>query len=210
MHHGVSVIIEDSPDLVFLDLESEADISFQLLDSIQNASFLLIFTSINDTHAIRAFQYGALDYIIRPFSLPHLIRCFDRIKRTILKEEVFLKLDKIIQKNQLRSANHISLPTLEGIVVLALAEISRIETDRAHCIAHLVHDEKIYLSAPIKEIESKLPEEIFVRIHTSHLINLNFVRQYSKEEGGHIYLKDGSKIPIARRRKKAFLARLIQ
>jgi len=210
MHQGVSFILEEAPDLVFIDLASKADTSFQLLDRIRNHSFLLVFIADDDVHAMRAFAYGALDYLIRPFSLPHLIRCFDRIKQTLSREEVFEKLDALLQKHQIRNASHISLPTSEGVVVLAIAEISRIETHQANSIAHLENADKVFISKSIKEMESMLPQEIFVRIHTSHLINLNFVRQYTKADGGHLYLKDGSRIPIARRRKKAFFARLIQ
>lgn len=205
---GILCIKEYKPDLIFLDLEMDGAASFDMLDSFKNPSFKIIFTAVDEKYALRAFQYGAIDYILKPFAAEQILSSIDRVKKTQFNEAIYNRLDYLIRQNHIGQNYKITIPTSEGINVLSVSNILRIEADRSYCSIYLTDGDRILVSKPLKEIESMLPGDLFFRIHSAYLINLDYVKRYSKEDGGNVILNDGSHIPIARRRKKEFFERL--
>ncbi len=208
VEQGIQLIENQKPDLIFLDLEMGDSSSFGMLDYFKNPTFKIIFTSEDEKHALKAFKYGAIDYIIKPFVPQDILSSIDRVKRTQFNEAIYNRLDYLIRQNHIGPNYKITIPTSEGINVLSISDILRIEADRSYCFIYLTDGDRILVSKPLKEIESLLPSDIFFRIHSAYLINLDYVKRYSKEDGGKVILNDGSHIPIARRRKKEFFERL--
>ena len=205
---GISLVEEHKPDLIFLDLDIEDASSFDMLDAFKNPTFKIIFTTIDEKYALKAFKYGAIDYIIKPFAPQDILSAIDRVKRTQFNEAIYNRLDYLIRQNHLGSNHKITIPTSEGINVISISDILRIEADRSYCFIYLSDGDRILVSKPLKEVENMLPASIFFRVHSAFLINMNFVKRYKKEDGGHVILNDGSHVPIARRRKKEFFDRL--
>jgi len=208
IEEGIQYIEEHKPDLIFLDLEMDGSSSFDMLDSFKNPSFKIIFTTEDEKYALKAFKYGAIDYILKPFAPQDILSSIDRVKRTQFDEAIYNRLDYLIKQNHIGQNHKITIPTSEGINVLSISDIVRIEADRSYCFIYLTDGDRILVSKPLKEIESQLPNDIFFRIHSAYLINLDYVKKYSKEDGGNVILNDGSHAPIARRRKKEFFERL--
>lgn len=207
-NEGIQLIENHKPDLIFLDLEMKDTASFEILDYFKNPTFKIILTSEDEKHALKAFKYGAIDYIVKPFNPQDVLNSIDRVKRTQFNEAIYNRLDYLIRQNHVRPNYKITIPTSDGINVLSISDILRIEADRSYCFIYLTDGDRILVSKPLKDIESMLPEEVFFRVHSAYLINLDYVKRYSKEDGGNIILNDGSHIPIARRRKKEFFERL--
>ena len=205
---GIQYIEDHKPDLIFLDLEMDGSAPFQMLDSFKNPSFKIIFTTEDEKYALKAFKYGAIDYILKPFVPQDILSSIDRVKRTQFNEAIYNRLDYLIRQNHIGQNYKITIPTSEGINVLSISDILRIEADRSYCFIYLTDGDRILVSKPLKEIENMLPSDVFFRIHSTYLINLDYVKRYSKEDGGNVILNDGSHIPIARRRKKEFFERL--
>lgn len=205
---GIRYIEDHKPDLIFLDLEIDNSSSFDMLHYFKNPTFKIVFTSEDEQHALKAFKYGAIDYIIKPFAPQDILSSIDRVKRTQFNEAIYNRLDYLIRQNNIGQNYKITIPTSEGINVLSISDILRIEADRSYCFIYLTDGDRILVSKPLKEIESMLPRDTFFRIHSAYLINLDYVKRYAKEDGGAVILNDGSHIPIARRRKKEFFERL--
>jgi two-component system LytT family response regulator len=208
MEEGIQCIEKHKPDLIFLDLEPSDVSAFALFAHFKNPAFKVIFTSNDEKHALKAFKHGAIDYIIKPFAPQDILNSIDRVKRTQYNEAIYNRLDYLIRQNPINLNHKITIPTSEGINVLSISDIIRIEADRSYCFIYLTDGDRILVSKPLKEIESLLPGDVFFRIHSAYLINLDFVKRYSREDGGLVILNDGSHVPIARRRKKDFFERL--
>jgi two-component system LytT family response regulator len=91
---------------------------------------------------------------------------------------------------------------------VALENIIRIEADSNYSVFHLADKEKITVSKVLKEYEELLPEQQFVRIHKSSIVNLDYVTEYNSKNGLEVLLVDGQKIAVSRRRSSDFLERI--
>lgn len=205
---GLKAIEVHKPDLIFLDLEIEDVSPFDMLDAIKNPTFKIIFTTRDEKYALQAFKYGAVDYLVKPYVAQDILSAIDRVKKSQFNEAIYNRLDYLLRQNHMGQNHKITIPTSEGINVLSVSDIVRVEADRSYCFIYLTDGDRILVSKPLKEIESMLPPAIFFRVHSAYLINLDFVKRYKKEDGGNVILNDGSHIPIARRRKKEFFERL--
>ena len=110
-------------------------------------------------------------------------------------------------KKQEPGLKKIAIPTPEGFDFIPISDILRCEARGAYTEIHTIHPKKLLVSRPLKDYENLLPEDIFFRIHNSHLINLNYIKKYSRGRGGYVELEDGSIIEVAIRRKDEFLKR---
>ncbi len=203
---GLKLIEDVKPNLVFLDIEIEGGTSFQLLDRLKHVSFKIIFTTAYDQYALKAFKYGAIDYLLKPYSPKDVVRSIERVKKTQYDQTIFNRLDYLIKQNKPSQNIKINIPTSEGMNIVSVSNIIRIEAYRSYCFAYLSDGDRILVSKPLKDLEAMLPDYMFFRVHSAHLINMDYVKKYIKEDGGSIVMNDGCHIPIARRRKSEFLA----
>ena len=90
---------------------------------------------------------------------------------------------------------------------MQVTQISRCEALSGYCNIFTIDGQKYLSTKSIKDYEDILPDDIFYRIHNSHLINLNCIKKYYKGRGGFIEMDDGVLIEVASRRKDEFLAR---
>jgi len=187
------IIAELQPDLVFLDAHIESDNGFHFLDSVTERTFLLIITANDEKHAIKAFKYDAIDYIIKPYN-PQKIK--SGIKKVLNIKELFSKIN---------INSKISFRTHNGINIIDYNEIIYASTYNPYSKLHMANDRSIVISKTIKELESILPKTQFFRLHSSYLININKLEKYTKEDGGYVVMTCGTSIPLARRRKIDFL-----
>ncbi|MFT6334721.1 MAG: two-component system LytT family response regulator [Saprospiraceae bacterium] len=208
INDGLSLIENTRPDLVFIDIEIDGGTSFQLLDKLVHMSFKIIFTTAYDQHALKAFKYGAVDYLLKPYSPQDVLKSVERVRRTLYDQAIFNRLDFLIKNNKPEHNKKMSIPTSEGVSVISVNDIVKVEADRSYCFICLSDGERMLVSKPLKEIEENLPSKMFFRVHTTHLINMEYIKKYVKEDGGYVIMNDGSSVPIARRRKQHFLEML--
>lgn len=198
---GLCLIESANPDLVFLDLKLQDRLSFELLDQLEECSFYLIITTAYDEYAIKAFKYDAIDYILKPYVPKDIISAVSRVLEKEKSNAVFKKLNSILDRSKNR--HRISLATNEGIRICSEEEITRIEASGSYCKVFLV-EENLMISKPLAEIERLLSSENFIRVHSGHTVNKNFVKSFKNADGGYIEMNDGAQVPIARRRKQYF------
>lgn len=202
---GKELIESTSPDIVFLDIRLQNKTGFQLLDSLKRRSFRLIITTAYEKFALEAFKYNAIDYILKPYSPTDVKKAVDRVIKKKEDEKLFEKLSDLIQANDKKS-NRITVSTEEGLYVLEISEILRLQSNQSYSKVFMKDENNILTSKSLNELHLKLPGNKFYRVHNSHVVNIDFVRQISNEDGGYLIMSDGSQVPIARRRKQDFLA----
>ncbi len=199
---GTELIKSVKPDLVFLDINLGNECGFRLLDQFLLKPFKVIITTAYEKYALEAFKYQAVDYLLKPYSPFQVRQAIERVCKLEEGTKAYTKLKSLISRS--KPMSKISLPSTDGIHIFNVNEIIRAEADRAYCILYFDINAKIIISKSLKEIENLLPNNFF-RTHTSHLINMDKLVKYAKEDGGYALMSDGAKIPIARRRRVEFL-----
>ena len=205
---GKELIEEQEPDVIFLDIDLDDGTGFDLLDSIENIDFAIIFTTAFNDYAIKAFKYNAVDYLLKPFSIEELQTSIEKAKVALSSEVTYHRIKALVNQVHGLADGKIPIYTLDGISIYKISEIVRLEADRAYCKLTLDTSKQIIVSKPLKEVESILPLNTFFRPHKSFIININFVQKYVKEDGGYILLSNGETVPISRRKKDEFITLL--
>jgi len=206
---GQELIRQKKPELVFLDIEMPYGNGFDLLNALMPIEFEVIFVTAFDKYVLQALKYSALDYLLKPINIDELRSAVQnavlRIRRNSVNQQLNNLLDNF--KKQESGLKKIAIPTADGFDFILIDNIIRCEALGAYTKIHINNSKKIVVSMSLKDYEAILPEDIFFRIHNSHLINLNYVKKYNRGRGGFIELDDGSVIEVATRRKDEFLKR---
>lgn len=207
---GVDMIRQQKPDLVFLDISMPDGSGFDLLEQVHGQKFELIFATASDAHAIKAIKYSACDYLLKPIDIDELRLAVDRVVNKRQSTPNMDNLQFLIQHLRKADENYqkITLPTGNAYEIVNIRDIIRCEADGSYTTFYLNDKRKLLISAGLKHYEELLPESEFIRVHHHHLINMNHVVRFLKEDGGYAVMSDGSRIEISRRKKETFMERL--
>ncbi|MDP1803112.1 MAG: LytTR family DNA-binding domain-containing protein [Bacteroidota bacterium] len=210
VNDGVEVIKKENPELVFLDISMPDGSGFDLLEKVQGHKFELIFATASDQHAIRAIKYSACDYLLKPIDIDELKNAVEKVAQKKNASPNMENLNFLIQqlKKSDDSFQKITLPTGNAYEIVNIKDIIRCEADGSYTTFFLTDKRKLMISAGLKHYEELLPENEFIRVHHHHLINMNHVVRFLKEDGGYAVMSDGTKIEISRRKKDAFMDKL--
>jgi two-component system LytT family response regulator len=211
-HSGESAldaIQELHPQILFLDIEMPRMNGFEMLEKVREINFEIVFTTSYDQYALKAIRFSALDYLLKPIDREELQKAVQKVLQRLrypLPQQLEILLQKI---NQPASAiQKIALPTMEGLQMIPVNSIISCESDSNYTVFLLKNKQKIIVSRTLKEIEELLEEYTFLRVHHSHLVNLNEVNKYIKGEGGYLVMSDESTVDVSRSRKEMLLKKL--
>lgn len=201
---GVSVLNNNSPDLVFLDIKMGDGTGFDLLRKLNKINFVLIFITAFEEFAIRAIKFSALDYILKPLDPDELISAVEKAKDAIEKENISLRLEALYENldGLNNKSKKIVLKTTNSVHIVNIADIIRCESEKNYTHFYTTEKEEITVSKTLKEFSEMLVDFGFYRIHQSHLVNLVHVKRYDKAEGGNLVMDDNSIVPVSYRKKE--------
>lgn len=205
---GIKAIEKHQPDIVFLDIQMPDGTGFDVIRSVENKNFEVIFVTAHEEFAIKAIKFSALDYLLKPVDAVELRASLEKALQVVENagdHGQFEALNSNIQKSEKR---RLVLKTQESVHVVDLEEIIRCEADRNYTSFFLRDNKKILVSKTLKEYETLLSGHNFLRVQQSHLININFVDRYDKKNGGAVVMKDGSEVPLSPAKRDIFFKRL--
>ena len=191
-------IRELDPDLVFLDVQMPECDGFDVLELLGgDVPPAVVFVTAYDQYAIRAFEAGALDYVLKPFDDARFERTLARVKERIRARGVAQPLERIAVK------------TSGGVRFFAPAEIDWIEAADYYACLH-VGTKSHLLRRSLAELEKDLQKARFCRVHRSAIVNLERVRGLGVSEDGEreVLLDTGAKLRVSRRYRKELEERL--
>ncbi|MCX2573876.1 LytR/AlgR family response regulator transcription factor [Pedobacter sandarakinus] len=202
---AVKIIEKHLPDLVFLDIQMGEQTGFDVLTSLPNRNFEVIFVTAFDQYGIQAVKFAALDYLLKPVDIDELKTAVNKVNQKLALQSQNSQLDFLLQ--QIRSpqpaVSKIALPMQSEIRYIALSEIVRCEADNTYTFFFLANKEKLLVSKSLKEYADLLKPNGFIRTHQSHLVNPAFVKSWLKEDGGILLLTSGEKIPVSKPNRDA-------
>lgn len=196
---GVKAIKKYKPNLVFLDIEMPGYSGLQILDFFNDdeIDFDIIFTTAYNEFALQAFKLSAIDYILKPIQPEQIRAAVDRLKFKINKTENTLKFSTLKHNMETESNKRISVAVGQSLKFIDIDQIVYIKADGAYSEIVLSDDEKLLVSKNLKHFEDALSiSKYFIRVHKSYLININYVSEYVKSEGGYLILKDKFEVSI--------------
>jgi two-component system, LytTR family, response regulator len=207
VNEGVELIRKESPEIVFLDIEMPGENGFKLFDYITDFAFEVIFTTGYEKYAIDALKYAALDYIIKPVTQNNLSDALSRFYKKRDTNSSQKRIETYISNlsNGTDINQKVAFPTMDGYHMERINDILYCEGDVNYTRVHLNDGKLIMVSRTLKEVELLLGTKHFFRVHKSFLVNLNYVKSYSRSENG-ITLDNKKKLPVSIRKNDEFLA----
>lgn len=187
-------------DILFLDIEMPRMNGLELLRQIENPKFDVIFTTAYDKFAVEAIKNSALDYLLKPLDPAELIKAINKFHAKADKNADSIKLNSLFEKMGY-GFEKVALPSSTGLIFTKANQIIRCESDSNYTTVFFVDGKKHLISKTLKEIEELLQGHGFLRVHQSHLVNLNLISQFVKADGGYIVMDDGSSVTVSRSKK---------
>lgn len=194
------------PKLIFLETNI---LNLEILEIVGQISFKgieLIFVSSIKELAYEAIRLSASGFLLKPFNPIDLVSVIQNVCKKIQYEEDYILHHHLIDKLNIRLSNEdlIGIPTMEGYDFIRVKEIIRCQGLQRCTQVITTQTNKIISSYNLGEFTKILEPLSFFSPHKSHLINLNYIKSYSKD--GSILMCDGSQIPVSRRRRNEFLS----
>lgn len=198
---GAKLLKQHKPDILFLDIQMQDGSGFDLLDVLAEIPFKIIFITASDAHAIKAFRYAAIDYLLKPVDPDELVRAMERFRKQQLNENEKYKLLNHSLKNHHKPNERLALHSQDKINIVHISEILRCESNINYTNFFFKDGKKMMVTRTLKDFEDLLNDQGFYRVHQSHLVNTRFIKEYVKTEGGHLIMMDGSMIPVSTRKR---------
>lgn len=201
---AVEAIEEHDPDLVFLDVQMPEVDGFEVLEAVGiERAPVVVFVTAHDEYAIRAFDVHALDYLLKPFDGERFRRALDRARAELAGEPALDRdrLSGLIEslRDERGHLERIAVKTTSRVVFLSVDEIDWIGAAGNYVELHV--GEQIHLLRDsLKAMEGKLDPATFVRVHRSHIVNLDRVRTMEPWFHGEyvLVLEDGTELRASR------------
>jgi two-component system LytT family response regulator len=195
-----------NPDLLFSDVMLPPHTSFDWLQTLVHFPFEIIFTTSFEEYAIKAFRMAAVDYLLKPIDKSELEKALDKFRQKKKSGEDNNNIQHLINNlKEKTNQTRIALPTMTGFLFVSIKDIVRCESDNTYTTFYMADKRKLVVSKTLKDCEQLLLDYRFFRVHNSHLINLEYITEYIKGEGGLVKMADGSHVDVSRRRKDEFL-----
>lgn len=205
---GIETIETLNPQVIFLDIQLNQGTGFDILEQILEKrgkiNAHIVFITAHEQYAIKAFRFSALDFLLKPVDPTELQKVLQKIKNVLHKQETDAHINLLLENIRRQSDNfkRIALSNSEGVHLFEINEIIRCESKDNYTMFYLKNNKPMLVSKTLKEYEELLSAQGFVRIHQSHLINMNYLKSYIKKDGGYIVMADNSHLPIAQRKKE--------
>lgn len=205
---GVKAIHKNKPDLVFLDIDMPFVNGFDVLEMVPNIDFEVIFTTAYDKYALQAFKISAVDFLLKPVDPKELVKAIEKVQMLKEKGNAQKQINFLIQQMkdlENNSVKKVALPTFDGLEFINLDDILYCQSDGAYSNVHFTNGSKLYISKTLRWLEDALCDFHFFRVHNSYIINLHFVRKYTKADGGLIIMNNGDQVKVSRSKKEELL-----
>lgn len=199
------IIEKLQPDLVLLDIEMPVLNGFDLLEQFDEVNFKVIFATAYDQYAIKALKVNALDYILKPIDEKELRDALDKFHtNSIFTTQE--QLANLAQFNFGQMVETLALSTSKGLHFIKVKEIMYLTASSSYTYVKMISGETHLVSKSLSNFEEVLVDfPYFFRSFKSNIVNLNFVKQYIRGEGGELIMEDNVSIVVSRSKKQEFL-----
>lgn len=192
-------------DLLFLDIEMPGMSGFHLLEQLPDYQFDVIFTTAYSQYALQAFKIRAINYLMKPVDETELLEAIS-IYRENKGDHDFPTADKVeallseLKKDGFIKSK-ISVPVSDGYEFIEVNDIMYCKSQSNYTTLYLADESEILVCKTLKEVAATLEQYFFMRVHHSYLINPNYMKNFSRNDGGYLVMEDKKQIPVSKANK---------
>lgn len=198
---GIQLIIQEKPDLIFLDIEIHNQTGFDILKVVPRYDYHVIMVTAYEKYAIQAIKIDAIDYLLKPVQLEELISAVQKVKKE-------MDLSHGTLKPTVESIEFLSVHYMDHIDLIRFDTILFLEAQNTSTRICVKPNHSLISSRTLKEHESMLPPHQFMRVHNSYVVNIREVKKFIRSKTGSLVMSNNHEVPISASRKKDFLDRL--
>ena len=197
----VRLVSELAPDLLFLDIRMPGATGIEVLEQLEQRPHV-IFTTAYDRYAVTAFELQALDYLLKPFGKERFGQALARAKE-VLGGPGSRAAPRIPTLDSEGPLHRLFVRERGRIVPIAVSQIDRLEAVDDYVMVH-VGGRKHLVSVRLRDFEARLDSVTFVRVHRSHMVNMDRVVALTPHDGTRlqIEMQDGTRIVASRTRSR--------
>lgn len=213
VEHAYQLILNQKPDLVFLDVEIGNETGFDLMQKFAEPEFMVVFVTGFEKYAARAIRLGALDFLQKPVDQEEFVEVIQKVRRERNKREYKKQIELVIEAfNNLKQnvrPSRLSIPDSEGILFIDIEKLIRLEAEGINTQFFLKEENRKIISS--RNIGTYIPQlepyDEFMKTHRSHLINLKEVKRYLRGDKS-VVMTDRAEIPVSEQYREELLLRL--
>ncbi len=195
---SIPLIVNQKPDIVFLDIVLRDGNGFELWDYIPAPDFSVIFTTAHDQYAIKAIRADACDYLLKP----------------IIEKELIAAVNKAQERKRRQSDFHenniIKIPTMTGFLLCNTDDILYCQAEGRYTIFHFTNGEQQTASKNLGDYEPNLTRAGIIRIHRSYAVNIYKIAKYSKGKSPQVTLQNNTTLNVSPQYKETLLKAIEQ
>jgi two-component system LytT family response regulator len=203
IEEGREMLERLTPDLVLCDIEMPGGSGFDLLDQFPKPSFQIIFITAYDHYAIKAFEYSAIDYLLKPYTSEKLVQAIAKALAQKSKSNYMMRLEALVEnKNQ---AKKLVIQGHHKTFALSFNSLCYLKADSNYTKIVTIEGTECISTKTLKHYVALLPENWFFRIHHSYLVHRTCISSFDSKSY-EVHLKSGTKLNVSHRRSKEFSA----
>ncbi len=198
------------PGLVMTDIQMPIMNAFTMLERVKWKKFDLIFVTAFNKYAVKAFEFSAMDYLVKPVDSHKLIKAIQKVFERRHLKNLEEKLDLINHNIKFGGNNYtLAIPTSKGAEFVDINDITHIKADSNYSKLFFQDGKTILVTKSLKHFTEILSESNYMRIHQSHLVNTSYIKTYLKGGSGTVVLRNGCNLPISRSQKASVIKFLL-
>jgi two-component system, LytTR family, response regulator len=207
---GLQKIKNFQPDIVLLDVEMDDGSGFDMMKQVPHPAFQLIFVTAHNKYAIEAFQFSAIDYLLKPVDPDALQKSIQKAIRNIQSKDLSRQIEFLLHQlsGKHEHEKRIVLKDIDNIYFVKVCDILYCLAEGTYTKFFLQNRPPVMVSKNLKEYENMLEPLGFIRTHHSYLVNPSKIIRFDKSDGGSLILEDNLKVPLAQRKKEWVLGLL--
>lgn len=170
-----------APDIVFLDIEMPNYAGYEIVSFFDKIEFEIIFITAYDQYALKAFEVSAVDYLLKPIEIPKLKLAVDKFVSRKKIKDASINYAVLVESMNDSIIKKIVIPNQGEQTVILTKNIIAFEANESYCFIYIKSSPKLMVSKNLKHFETLLDSNTnFIRTHKSWLINLDYLKTYSK------------------------------
>ncbi len=191
------IINREKPELIFMDVEFPEGTGFDVLESILEYPFQLIFVTAHSDYAISAIEHEAIGYVLKPIKEQEVLDAMERAIRRLKKGQVHTG-SSMVNMAKASMAHRLAIPISDGHRYVNIDDIVYLKSDYGYTDVYLSSGEKITVSKKLSWFEKQLETETFLRVHRSFLVNKYHITEVHRKDGGYLCTTLGNRINVSR------------
>jgi two-component system, LytTR family, response regulator len=209
-----TILTTHEVDALFLDISMPVETGFDLVNSLPEGKYAIVFVTAYSKYALQAIKANAIDYLMKPVDIDELRQAVGKL----MKISLYSQADRMVYEasvqnaltdlqEQRKTVSRLTLPMAQGLSIVEVTDIVQLEADSNYTVFTMKNGKKVTVAKTLKEFEEVLDDAVFVRIHKSHILNLSYLKTFSAVHST-ITTVLGDTLAVSRRRWSEFLEKV--